>query len=173
MINHYKNLLASEGIPTQVRNQHLGSIMGEMPFFETWPQLWVVNDLDFDRATQLIESADAESPTEPWTCRKCKEVASHTVSFTEFQKSGIKKQKQPDRACCDKCWHLWAPCIKCKRMLPRADFADWMNAHPSRRHTGKTVLLRCNICVREDKDSAAQLSQHDVSVVMQKRKRNT
>jgi len=72
-INHYKNLLASEGIPTEIRNQHLGSIMGEMPFFETWPQLWVVNDLDFDRATQLLESAEAESPRDPWKCAQCGE----------------------------------------------------------------------------------------------------
>ena len=61
-INHYKNLLASEGIPTQIRNEHLGSIMGEMPFVETWPEIWVINDLDFDRATQLITSVDSESP---------------------------------------------------------------------------------------------------------------
>jgi len=72
-INHYKNLLASEGIPTEIRNQHLGSIMGEIPFFETWPQLWVINDLDFDRATQLIEAVDAESPRASWTCAKCNE----------------------------------------------------------------------------------------------------
>lgn len=72
-INHYKNLLTSEGIPTEIRNQHLGSIMGEMPFFETWPQLWVINDLDFDRATQLIDSVDAESPGTSWTCAKCGE----------------------------------------------------------------------------------------------------
>ena len=72
-INHYKNLLASEGIPTEVRNQHLSSIMGEMPFFETWPQLWVINDLDYDRALQLIQAADAESPAESWKCSKCGE----------------------------------------------------------------------------------------------------
>ena len=74
LINHYKNLLASEGIPTEVRNQHLGSIMGEVPFFETWPQLWVINDLDYDRALQLIEAADAESPGEEWKCQKCGEA---------------------------------------------------------------------------------------------------
>ncbi len=73
MINHYKNLLASEGIPTEVRNQHLGSIMGEMPVFETWPQLWVINDLDYDRAMQLLEAVDAESPAESWKCGKCGE----------------------------------------------------------------------------------------------------
>ena len=73
MINHYKNLLAAEGIATEVRNEHLGSVMGEIPFFETWPQLWVVSDLDYDRAMQLIESVDAESPSDPWNCRSCGE----------------------------------------------------------------------------------------------------
>ena len=72
-INHFKNLLEAEGIPCQIRNEHLGSIVGEMPFVETWPELWVVNDLDFDRATQLITDADAESPSAPWRCRKCGE----------------------------------------------------------------------------------------------------
>ena len=73
-INHYKNLLASEGIATKIRNEHLGSIMGEIPFFETWPQLWVVNDLDYDRACQLIESVESESPQEPWNCKRCGEA---------------------------------------------------------------------------------------------------
>ena len=72
-IRHYQNFLASEGIATEVRNDVLGSIVGEMPFVETWPQLWVVNDLDFDRAKQLIEAVDAESPTDAWTCGKCGE----------------------------------------------------------------------------------------------------
>jgi len=72
-INHFKNLLASEGIPTEIRNEHLGSIMGEMPFVETWPELWVINDLDFDRATELITAVDKESPTAPWRCKHCGE----------------------------------------------------------------------------------------------------
>ena len=72
-INHFKNLLEAEGIRCQIRNEHLGSIMGEMPFVETWPELWVVNDLDYDRANQLITDAAADSPQRPWRCRKCGE----------------------------------------------------------------------------------------------------
>jgi len=72
-INHFKNLLEVEGIPCQIRNEHLGSIMGEMPFVETWPELWVVNDLDLDRARQLINDAASESPQAPWRCSKCGE----------------------------------------------------------------------------------------------------
>lgn len=72
-INHYKNLLTSEGIPAFIRNEHFGSIMGEVPFQEVWPELWVRNDLDYDRALQLIDSAGiaSESPAEPWHCPRC------------------------------------------------------------------------------------------------------
>ena len=73
-IRHYMNLLAAEGIPTEIRNEHLGSIMGEMPFPEVWPQLWVVNDLDYDRAKQLIEgSLEDETPAASWRCGRCGE----------------------------------------------------------------------------------------------------
>lgn len=71
-ISHYRNLLESEGIPAEVRNQYLGSIVGEMPFQHAWPELWVKNDLDYDRALQLIgTSLSAESPSAPWKCRHC------------------------------------------------------------------------------------------------------
>ena len=73
-INHYKNLLESEGIPSSIKNEHLGSIIGEMPFVEVWPQLWVINDLDFDRAKQLLDATIAdESPQASWQCRQCGE----------------------------------------------------------------------------------------------------
>jgi hypothetical protein len=44
-----------------------------MPFEEVWPELWVRNDLDYDRALQLIDTATiaGESPAKPWTCRTC------------------------------------------------------------------------------------------------------
>ena len=71
-ISHYKNLLESEGIEAFIRNEHLGGILGEMPFQEVWPELWVRNDLDLDRAKQLIDSTiTQESPAESWRCDNC------------------------------------------------------------------------------------------------------
>jgi len=73
-INHFKNVLQSEGIGSRIKNEHLGSIVGEMPFIEVWPELWVLNDLDYDRAKQLIDAAiSEESPQTSWKCRKCGE----------------------------------------------------------------------------------------------------
>lgn len=72
-INHYRNLLASEGIPAFIRNEYLGSVFGEVPFQEIWPELWVKNDLDYDRALELLDHAtiEAESPASPWRCATC------------------------------------------------------------------------------------------------------
>ena len=72
-VNHYKNLLVSEGIPAFVRNEHFGSIMGEIPFQDVWPELWIENDLDYDRALQLIDANNLikESPAAAWKCRIC------------------------------------------------------------------------------------------------------
>ena len=72
-INHYKNLLVSEGIAAFIRNEHLGGIVGEMPYQEVWPELWVKNDLDYDRAVQLIDSVNIieESPSAVWHCAQC------------------------------------------------------------------------------------------------------
>ncbi|HZW58925.1 MAG TPA: DUF2007 domain-containing protein [Woeseiaceae bacterium] len=75
MINHYRNLLESEGIRAFVRNEFLGSILGEMPFQETWPELWVRNDLDYDRALELLDrnTLIRESPSASWRCANCHE----------------------------------------------------------------------------------------------------
>ncbi len=74
-IHHYKNVLESEGIACTIRNEHLSPIAGEVPFIETWPELWVVNDLDYDRAKQLIDAtAIDESPKRDWKCSRCGET---------------------------------------------------------------------------------------------------
>ena len=72
--NHYKNLLESEGIASIIKNAILGGIAGEMPQDQVWPELWVIDDLSYERAKQLIdEAAIEESPSDPWTCRRCGE----------------------------------------------------------------------------------------------------
>ena len=107
-----------------------------------------------------------------WTCKICQGVASATVSFTEFRKTA-NSRKHPRLACCDKCWHLWARCINCKTMWPKDEFNIWMDEMPSRRRTGKTKWMRCNTCMRENRDAATLQSRHDVSEVMKKRRKDT
>ncbi len=88
MVSHYRNILESEGIPSFLRNEHLGSIMGEVPFQEVWPELWIKNDLDFDRALQLVTgvAAQLEAPEGPWRCAGCD--AENEAQFAECWQCG-------------------------------------------------------------------------------------
>lgn len=71
-VAHFKNVLAAEGIRSEIRNQNLGSVLGEVPFTEVWPQLWVVHALDVDRARQIIADAQSQTLEGPqWSCERC------------------------------------------------------------------------------------------------------
>jgi len=62
-------VLSNQGIPSEVRTPSLAIGSGEIPFTETWTQLWILNDEDLDRATKAIDEAVAASEaTGPWKC---------------------------------------------------------------------------------------------------------
>ena len=44
MVDHIRNLLESEGITSIVQHRHLGSLAGEVPFVETWPEVWILDE---------------------------------------------------------------------------------------------------------------------------------
>lgn len=72
---HVQNLLAADGIAAQLRNTRLAGALGEIPYLETWPQLWVDDQL-FGRAIRVIERdlREPAEPVEPWTCPDCGEL---------------------------------------------------------------------------------------------------
>lgn len=71
---HLRNVLESAGIACEVRNDRLAGVMGEIPFVECWPQLWVRHAGDVLRARALIEDAlRPATDAEAWTCTGCGE----------------------------------------------------------------------------------------------------
>ncbi len=73
MVDHMKLLVEAQNIACTVRNRTLSSLAGEIPFTETWPALWVLNDDQADDAKLIVDHAlhDMEHKTEPWQCPKC------------------------------------------------------------------------------------------------------
>jgi hypothetical protein len=73
-IAHLRNLLESEGIACIVRNDRLSGVMGEIPFVECWPELWVRQPGQELRARGLIEDALRSRPAVgAWNCPDCGE----------------------------------------------------------------------------------------------------
>jgi hypothetical protein len=73
-IAHLRNVLESDGIACVVRNERLAGAMGEIPFVECWPELWVREPGQALRARGLIDEAlRPAAACEPWTCPACSE----------------------------------------------------------------------------------------------------
>ncbi|MFA7620195.1 MAG: DUF2007 domain-containing protein [Thiohalomonadaceae bacterium] len=76
MVAHVRNLLEAEGIDCHVRNEFLSAGAGELPPTEVWPEVWVVDDTQAERARQLIAEATRDGGTGPmdtWQCPVCGE----------------------------------------------------------------------------------------------------
>ena len=54
MVGYYQSLLEGEGINTDVRNSSSSALTGLIGGGQCYPELWVVNDHDFDQACHII-----------------------------------------------------------------------------------------------------------------------
>lgn len=76
--NHFvasnvKNLIEAQGIETIIKNEFAQGAVGEISAFDAWPEIWVVNDSDFEAAVKIAEASNQENNRADWFCRKCKE----------------------------------------------------------------------------------------------------
>lgn len=71
----FKDLLQSEGVDCLVRNEQLFAALGEIPFTECFPELWVVDPEVYPRAKSLLHQwMKNDSENRPvWSCSECGE----------------------------------------------------------------------------------------------------
>jgi hypothetical protein len=71
-VAHARNVLIAAGIDSELRNQYLAGALGDLPMLETWPQLWVEDDLE-SAALRALERAATAPAGANWTCPDCGE----------------------------------------------------------------------------------------------------
>ena len=93
IIGHLRQVLEHHAIPCIVRNDFLLGGAGELPVNETWPEIWVVDDEDVDRARALIDAIVATEPESepPWLCVSCGEKVEG--QFTDCWRCGASRPK--------------------------------------------------------------------------------
>ena len=76
-VGHLRSILEAEQIQTLVKNEHLTGGIGELPAAECWPEIWVVDPRDHERAEHLLAQmlvSLSEAPAgTPWRCPDCGE----------------------------------------------------------------------------------------------------
>ncbi len=71
-VGQMQSLLESHGIKTYIKNQYASSVMGEVPFVEVVPQLYVLAKEDLQRAQELLQlDLPDQDPAEDWVCPEC------------------------------------------------------------------------------------------------------
>ena len=71
---HCVGALRAAGIDCEVRNTVLSGALGEIPFLECAPQVWIRNALDEAPAREMLAQLGRPVDGPPWTCAACGEV---------------------------------------------------------------------------------------------------
>lgn len=73
LVSNAKNIVENAGVAVILRNEYAGGAVGEIPPFDAWMELWVVNDADYERAMQVIGSSLSPDYAMDWVCNSCGE----------------------------------------------------------------------------------------------------
>ena len=65
------SLLKSKGISSLIKNEVLQSGIGELPFVEMWPEVWIIEQNDWFFANRVLESFKPLDTLEDWMCTHC------------------------------------------------------------------------------------------------------
>lgn len=71
---HKANLLRSAGIRAEVRNTFLTGAVGDIPFIEAGPQIWIDPRESTEIAHTIIREAEQALPGPEWVCESCGET---------------------------------------------------------------------------------------------------
>jgi hypothetical protein len=88
-----RGLLEADEISSEVHGEALWGARGELPFSETAPTVWILNDADFDRALALVATYEAgKGPGvngPDWSCPQCGQRVE--APFTSCWKCGAEQ----------------------------------------------------------------------------------
>jgi hypothetical protein len=65
--------LRSLGIPARILNQHAAGALGELPFMQAQPEVWIDDDAQDARAREVLALCLAQSPDAERRCPRCGE----------------------------------------------------------------------------------------------------
>lgn len=74
VVHNAKNLIEAQGIEVFIKNEFAQGAVGEISTVDSWPEVWVLEDADFDRATAIIEPLQSHSQGAEWVCQNCSEL---------------------------------------------------------------------------------------------------
>lgn len=73
IVNNIKNIINNSGIETIFKNEFIAGAAGDLSPFDTWLEIWVVNDNDYTQSVNLISALEKNNLQNSWVCVQCHE----------------------------------------------------------------------------------------------------
>ena len=73
LVNNVKNLIDAQGISTFIKNEFAQGAAGAISAFDSWPEIWVTHDTDFERAIAIVKTSENSGKDGDWICQSCSE----------------------------------------------------------------------------------------------------
>ena len=73
IVFNLKNVLQGEDIETVVVNEFAAGGAGDLPTFDTWPELWIKDEAQFVQANKIVQAIVNGDVNDFWYCRGCQE----------------------------------------------------------------------------------------------------
>lgn len=81
LVNNIQNIVDNAGISTMLKNEFAAGAAGDLVPHETWLELWVIEDRDYDKAVLLLDNTFSKPLDATWLCNQCKETNNASFEF--------------------------------------------------------------------------------------------
>ncbi|WDE08323.1 DUF2007 domain-containing protein [Thalassomonas viridans] len=71
LVANVKNILEAQRIEVMLKNEFSLGAIGEISAFDAWPELWLVNESDYEKAMAVIEASSSHKGADEWICNHC------------------------------------------------------------------------------------------------------
>jgi len=87
MALNIRNVLINHGFDVALNNEFASSASGGLAPFDTWPEVWLLKDDDFDNAKKIIESISYNSNKQPGSARNVRRrMMNHLITVGSAMK---------------------------------------------------------------------------------------
>lgn len=81
LVSNAQNILEIAGIPVVLKNEYAVGGIGDLGVLDTWLELWVIGDQDYEKAVALVAPLLTSEVGAQWTCDSCKETNGAAFDF--------------------------------------------------------------------------------------------
>lgn len=80
LVYNVLNIMQNAGIETQLKNEYASAAAGDLAPHDTWLELWVCHEDDYQRAKDIMQQSFDHSKTQ-WFCPQCHEANDASFEF--------------------------------------------------------------------------------------------